>query len=46
MEKLTPQKVQEVLRQRGTVVTLEQAEAILKFMRKLADIAVSNYLKK
>jgi hypothetical protein len=46
MEKLTPQKVQEVLRQQGTIVTLEQAEAILNFIRKLANIAVSNYLKK
>lgn len=46
MEKLTPQKVQEMLRQRGTIVTLEQAIAILNFIRKLANIAVSNYLKK
>jgi hypothetical protein len=46
MEKLTPQKVQEILRQKGTEVTLEQAEAILNFIRKLAGIAVSNYLKK
>jgi hypothetical protein len=46
MEKLTPQKVQEMLRQRGTTVTLEQAAAILNFIRKLASIAVSNYLKK
>jgi hypothetical protein len=46
MEKLTPQKVQEMLRNRGTVVTLEQAAAILNFFRKLANIAVSNYLKK
>jgi hypothetical protein len=46
MEKLTPQKVQEMLRERGTVVTLEQATAILDFFRKLANIAISNYLQK
>jgi hypothetical protein len=46
MEKLTPQKVQELLRQRGTTVTLEQAAAILNFIQKLGGIAVSNYLKK
>ncbi|WP_173820310.1 hypothetical protein [Niastella vici] len=46
MEKLTPQKVQEMLRQRGTIVTLEQATAILNFIRKLANIAISNYLQK
>jgi hypothetical protein len=46
MERLTPQKVQEMLRQRGTIVTLEQAASTLNFIRKLANIAVSNYLKK
>lgn len=46
MERLTPQKVQEVLASRGTIVTIEQAAAILEFLRKLANIAVSNYLQK
>jgi hypothetical protein len=46
MERLTPQKVQEMLAGRGTIVTIEQAAAILEFLRKLANIAVSNHLQK
>jgi hypothetical protein len=46
MERLTPQKVQEMLASRGTIITIEQAAAILEFLRKLANIAVSNYLQK
>ena len=46
MERLTPQKVQEMLRARGKMVTLEQAAAILQLLSKLANIAVSNYLQK
>lgn len=46
MEKLKPEKVVEMLRQKGTEVTLEQAKAILEFLRKLASIVVSKYLGK
>jgi len=35
-----------LLRKKGKVVTLEQAASILKFLRKLAATAVSNYLQK
>ncbi len=44
MEKLVPEKVVEILREKGVEVSLEQARLILEFMRKLADIAVSQYL--
>ena len=46
MERMTPLKVKEMLRKKGKEVTIEQAAAILDFLRKLANIAVSNYLKK
>lgn len=46
MEKIRPEKVVEILRQKGIHVTLEQAALILTFMRTLAEIAVSQYLKK
>lgn len=45
MEKIRPEKVVEILRGEGVHVTLEQAALILSFMRKLAEIAVSQYLK-
>ena len=44
MEKLQPEKAVEMLRGRGIEVTLEQAKLILEFLRKLADIAVTQYL--
>lgn len=46
MEKIQPEKVVEILRQKGVVVTLEQAKIILAFLRKLSDIAVTQYLKR
>jgi hypothetical protein len=46
MEKIQPEKVMEILRQNGVEVTLEQAKLILAFLRKLADIAVAQYLKR
>ena len=45
MEKIQPEKVVEILRQKGVEVTLEQARLILEFLRKLADITVTQYLK-
>ena len=44
MEKLKPEKVVEMLKAKGTEVSIEQATVILKFLRKLADIVVSQYL--
>ena len=46
MEKIQPEKVVEMLRLKGVEVTLEQAKLILAFLRKLADIAVTQYLKR
>jgi hypothetical protein len=46
MDKLQPEKAVEILRQHGVEVTVEQARLILEFLRKLADIAVTQYLKK
>ncbi len=45
MEKIQPDKVVEMLRQKGVEVTSEQAGLILDFLRKMADIAVTQYLK-
>ncbi|WP_173820182.1 hypothetical protein [Niastella vici] len=45
MEKLTPEWAAELLRQHGTEVTIEQAAAILEFLRKMAAIAVAQYLR-
>ena len=46
MSKLEPEKVVEILRNNGIEVTLEQAKLILEFFRKLANIAVAQYLRK
>ncbi|TCN49393.1 hypothetical protein EV142_1312 [Flavobacterium circumlabens] len=43
--KITPEKALEVLRSEGLDVTLEQAGNILDFLRKLANITVTKYLK-
>jgi hypothetical protein len=43
--KLTPEKALVMLREEGLDVSLEQATEILYFLRKLANIAVSNYLR-
>jgi hypothetical protein len=46
MDKLRPEQALEVLQQHGVQVTLEQAGMILEFLRKLADIAVTQYLNR
>ncbi|TDO67715.1 hypothetical protein EV143_1312 [Flavobacterium chryseum] len=43
--KITPEKALEMLRSEGLDVTLEQAGNILDFLRKLANITVTKYLK-
>lgn len=45
MEKLKPEKVVEILKAKGVSVTVEQAASILEFLRKVANIVVSQYLK-
>ncbi|WPO91752.1 hypothetical protein [Chryseobacterium sp. HR92] len=42
--KLTPEKVVSILEKHGTKVSIEEAEIILLFMRKVADVAVNQYL--
>lgn len=44
MEKLSPEKAAEMLRRGGMNVSVAQAVIVLEFLRKLADIVVSNYL--
>ncbi|MBN9379925.1 MAG: hypothetical protein J0H74_04130 [Chitinophagaceae bacterium] len=44
MEKLSPEKAEEMLRRGGMNVSVAQAVIVLEFLRKLADIVVSNYL--
>jgi 2-iminoacetate synthase ThiH len=43
--KMSPEEVLKMLKEEGMDVTLEQAKLILEFLRKLAGITVSNYLK-
>lgn len=43
--KMTAKKTLKMLKDEGVEVTLEQAQLILEFLRKLASITVSNYLK-
>lgn len=43
-KKLTPEKVVSILAKHGTKVSTEEAEIILRFMRKIADVAVNQYL--
>jgi len=45
-KRITPEKALEMLRAEGLDVTLEQAKNVLEFLRKLANITVSKYLKR
>lgn len=38
---LTPEKAVEILREHGTIVTIEEAKLILDFMYKFATLAVN-----
>ncbi|WP_166925136.1 hypothetical protein [Flavobacterium poyangense] len=44
--KISPKKAQKILKEEGMDVTLEKAEEILYFLRKLADIQVLHFLGK
>lgn len=43
--KLNAEQVLKMLKAEGMDITVEQAQLILDFLRKLAAITVSNYLK-
>lgn len=43
-KKLTPERVVSILEKHGTKVSVEEAGIILQFMRKVADVAVNQYL--
>jgi len=44
MEKITAEKVVQMLKAKGMEVSLEEATSILKFLQLLADAVVSQYL--
>ena len=44
-DKLTPQKVQKIYKKHGEDITLKQAELILDFTQRLANIAVAQCLR-
>ncbi len=43
--KITPLEAKKMLNDEGMNVTLEEATEILKFLVKMADVAVRNFLK-
>ena len=43
-KRITPEQVIGILKKEGVEITIEQAEEVLKFLRMLSDIAVSQYL--
>ncbi|PZR39731.1 MAG: hypothetical protein DI538_06150 [Azospira oryzae] len=43
-KKITPKQAVEILKKNGMSVDIEDAEKILKFLRTMANIAVSNHL--
>ena len=45
MEKLIPEKVQEIFAKNGQDITIDQAKQVLELLRKLANIAVSQTLR-
>lgn len=42
---ITPEKAMEILKMHGTVVTLQEAEIILKFMQKYVEIALNSVFR-
>jgi len=44
-KELTPERVMQVLKKNGTPVDMEEAKIIADFIKKLAHIAVNQYLK-
>ncbi len=44
MKKISPEQAQSMLKKEGLDISLEQAEEVLLFLRKMANIVVYNYL--
>ena len=44
-KELTPERVMQILKRNGTPVDMEEAKIIAEFIKKLAHIAVNQYLK-
>jgi hypothetical protein len=44
--KLSPEQLAEMLAKNGIQISADQASSILKLLRMLADIVVTDYLKK
>lgn len=44
MKKISPEEAHRMLKEEGMEISLEEAEEVLLFLRKLANIVVSNYL--
>ena len=42
---LTPERVVQILKKKGTEVDLDEAQAILEFVKKIAHIAVNQCLR-
>jgi hypothetical protein len=42
---IQPQEIMKILKDNGTIVTIEEAEIILKFMWHIAKMALDTYLK-
>jgi hypothetical protein len=45
MDRMSPERVVEVLKEHGTVVTVEEAKIILEFMINLAQLNLSQTLE-
>lgn len=45
IEELSTERVMEILKKNGTVVDFEEAKIILDFSKKIAHIAVIQYLR-
>jgi hypothetical protein len=45
MKEITSERVVEMLRERGTEISVEEAASILKVMRMLADAVVEGHVK-
>ena len=44
MENIKPEEIMQILREHGTIVTLEEARMILEFMWRLANLTLDQYL--
>ena len=42
---MTPEKVMEILKAHGTLVTIEEAKVILTYLTRLAELEVSEFIR-